>query len=51
MPNAKPSPMTADEFLVWNLSQDQKYEFDPPGVGLPLAEIYEGPSPLESGPA
>jgi Uma2 family endonuclease len=41
MLKAKPPTMTADEFLVWNLSQDEKYEFvdgvpvllhAPPGV-------------------
>jgi Uma2 family endonuclease len=35
MLNTKPPTMTADEFLVWNLSQDEKYEFVD-GILVPL---------------
>lgn len=35
MLRAKPPTMTADEFLVWNLSQDEKYELVE-GVPVPL---------------
>jgi Uma2 family endonuclease len=35
MLKAKPPTMTADEFLVWNLSQDEKYELVD-GVPVPL---------------
>lgn len=35
MLRAKPPTMTADEFLVWNLSQDEKYELVD-GVPVPL---------------
>ena len=35
MPTAIPRDMTADEFLIWNLSQDQRYELVD-GVPVPL---------------
>ena len=35
MANAKLQDMTADEFLIWNLSQDQRYELVD-GVPVPL---------------
>jgi Uma2 family endonuclease len=35
MANAKLQDMTADEFLIWNLSQDQRYELID-GVPIPL---------------
>jgi len=41
MLKAKPQLMTADEFLVWNLSQDEKYELVD-GIPVPLHEPMVG---------
>jgi Uma2 family endonuclease len=41
MLKAKPQLMTADEFLVWNLSQEDKYELVD-GVPVPLHEPMVG---------